>query len=210
MHWEVFPWTLYQAVHYLDQTPEVDCVTGLHLLHGESRLFVGVPGGRKILTPKEYMRKSPMPDCIGVVRRGVVDEWLAKRTDYYALEVHWWLTFGLRDSQLFVDEPWSRCYTSGKDRVSVGKDDRRLDDYLKFVEEHKGYIEHVESAVLDALLQNAWIDLTRAGRSSDARVLEDCLRLRGLPYRRVLLSRVLMKVRTKLVGARGAGATYYF
>lgn len=73
--WELFPWTLYQAVHYLDQTPEVDCVVGLHLLHEESRLFVRVPGGRKILTPKEYMRKSPVPDCTAqpaLCRRAVV------------------------------------------------------------------------------------------------------------------------------------------
>jgi hypothetical protein len=196
-------------VRYLDETPQVDGVAGLHLIDEVGRLYVRVPGHRRIITPADYARQPPVPDCVGVVRRAVVEEWLTKRTDYYAMEAHAWLTFSLRHNMLYVDEPWTKYHVTGDDRVSLVKDDRRLDDYLKFIDEHGEYIERVPCAVLDAILQQAWIDLKRARRSSDAKVVADCLRLRSLPYRSVPLRRALTKARAKLLRGQRELKTYY-
>lgn len=48
--WEMFPWALDQAVTYLDYTPEVDAVTGMHLRNHDSKLFVRVTNNRRIVT----------------------------------------------------------------------------------------------------------------------------------------------------------------
>ena len=184
---EAFPWTLMQAVGYLDRTPEAAAVAGLHLRDEENTLSVRVTGGTRLVTPSEFQTQPPVPDCVGMVRRSVVDEWLEKREDYFALEAHQWITFGLRHNQLYVDEPWIRCHVRGTDRISQSSSDRMLADYRKFVEEHDDVLRTTPSAGIDDLLFRAWVQLTRARRVSDANVVRDYLRLRGIPYRRMLL-----------------------
>src|SRR6185295_5898097 len=110
---EAYPWALERAAYLLDTTPEVASVAGLHLPNGTGPLLARVPGGRHIVTPGQAAsNRDEYPDCVGVVRRVVVEEWLAKRTDYFALEVHQWLTMVLNHSQMFVDEPWTRTHVA--------------------------------------------------------------------------------------------------
>jgi hypothetical protein len=179
--WEAYPWALERAAFHLDTTPEVAGVAGLHLPNGTGPLFARVPGGRHIVTPEQSATNEVLyPDCVGVVRRAVVEEWLAKRTDYFALELHQWLTMSLNHNQLFVDEPWTRYHVQREDRLSTGWDERRVTDYEKFIEEHRRYIEETPSRVLDVVLLDALWVFRRAGRREDAAKVKRYLEARGV------------------------------
>jgi glycosyltransferase involved in cell wall biosynthesis len=191
--WEAYPWALSQSVRYLDEYPEVDAVSGMHLRHQDSAMFVRVRGGKRIVGPEEYVKRNLVPDCVGAVRRCVVEEWLAKRTDYFAMEFHQWFTFGLHHKQLYVDEPWTRYHVDGGDRVSVGRNERRLDDYAKFIEEHDDYLKSVDAPFLSELLFNMWLDLLRAGRASERMRVEGYLRLRNVPIARKMAAKLAAK-----------------
>jgi glycosyltransferase involved in cell wall biosynthesis len=194
--WELYPWTLARAVHYLDEYPNVDAVSGMHVRQSDLSMFVRVGLGKQIVNPKEYLAGKSPPDCVGAVRRLVVEEWLAKRTDYFAMEFHQWFTFGLHHSQLYVDEPWTRYHVDAKNRVSTAPNPRRLDDYLRFIEEHDGYLRSIDAPFLTELLFGMWFDLARAGRKADSRRVRQYLKLGS--------TAVAMKLARK-IGARVAG-----
>jgi glycosyltransferase involved in cell wall biosynthesis len=197
----LFPWTLERAVSLLREVPDVDGVAGLYVRMDDGRLLVRVSSGRKIATPAEYAHQPAIPDCLGVVRRVVVDEWLDKRDDYFALEFHQWFTFHMRHSMLYVDEPWARLYVEGRDRVSLRVGDRQLDDYVKFLEEHGEYVEGAPSVALDRFLENAWFQLVWAGRRADAARFAACMEARGLSTRGIAARKVVRKAMTVLPGA---------
>jgi glycosyltransferase involved in cell wall biosynthesis len=210
--WEAFPWALAQAVRYLDETPEVDAVAGMHLRNHDSRLFVRVRAKKRIVTPEEYVKMPPVPDCVGAVRKHVIEEWLKKRRDYFALESHQWLTFGLKHSQLYVDEPWTRYYVESSDRVSLRIGERRLDDFLKFKDEHEEYIEKIPCVTLDTILLRGWIHLKRAGRTADAEVYEKYLIARNVDYKSMSRRNPVKGIRSrisKLLKRNRADDTYY-
>ena len=209
---EAFPWALGQAVRYLNDTPQVDGVAGMHLRNHDSRLFVRVRGKKRIVTPKEYVKMPQVPDCVGAVRKHVVEEWLKKRRDYFALESHQWLTFGLKHSQLYVDEPWARCYVESSDRVSLHIDERRLDDFIKFQDEHKEYIEKIPCVTLDNILLRGRIQLKKAGRTADAEVFEKYLIARDVDYKSMSRRNPVKRIRiviSKLLKRYRRDHTYY-
>jgi glycosyltransferase involved in cell wall biosynthesis len=191
--WEAYPWALSQAVRYLDEYPQVDAVSGMHVRQHDLAMFVRVNGGKKIVSPEDYLKAEPIPDCVGAVRRCVVEEWLAKRTDYFAMEIHQWFTFGLQHSQLYVDEPWTRYHVDAADRVSVGSSNRRLDDYVKFIDEHDHILRSVDAPFLSELLFTMWLDLLRAGRGTERKRVEEILRLKKVPIGRKLLAKLARK-----------------
>lgn len=192
---EAYPWMLQQAVNHLRAVPEVDGVAGMHLRMSDGRLFVRIRDGKKIIDPSEYASLPPIPDCVGAVRRVVVEEWLEKRDDYFALEAHQWFTFHMNHSMLFVEEPWTRHHSDAVERVSLAMDARQYDDYVKFLDEHLPYIEVAESVVLDRLLENGWFELWRTGRKHDAARFEHFMAKRGLSKQRVLARRAFTKAR---------------
>ncbi len=192
--WEAYPWALSQAARYLDEYPQVDAVSGMHVRQSDLAMFVRVNGGKKIVSPEEYRNGSLVPDCVGAVRRCVVEEWLRKRSDYFAMEFHQWFTFGLQHSQLYVDEPWTRYHVDGSDRVSAGQNSRQLDDYMKFIDEHDGYLRSVRAPFLSDLLFVIWLNLLRAGRTADRKRVETYLKLRHVPVARKLGAKLARKV----------------
>lgn len=195
--WEAYPWALAQSVRYLDDYPQVDAVSGMHLRHQDSAMFVRVRDGKRIIAPEDYVSGRPVPDCVGAVRRCVVEEWLTKRQDYFAMEFHQWFTFGMHHRHLYVDEPWVRYHTDGGDRVSTGHDGRRLDDYMKFIEEHDEYLRSVNAPFLSEMLFGMWLDLLRAGRTADRKRMAEYLRLRRVPIARKLASKIAAKLASK-------------
>jgi glycosyltransferase involved in cell wall biosynthesis len=207
--WEAYPWALSQSVRYLDEYPQVDAVAGMHVRHHDSAMFVRVSGGKKIVTPAEYVKGNLAPDCVAAVRRCVVEEWLAKRSDYFAMEFHQWFTFSLHHNQLYVDEPWTRYHVDGRDRVSVGQNRRQLDDYMKFIEEHDEYLRSIDAPFLSELLFIMWLDLLRASRTSDRRRVEEYLRIRKVPVARKLAAKLARKV-SALTGRKSSRSDEIF
>jgi glycosyltransferase involved in cell wall biosynthesis len=190
---EARPRMLGQAVKYLRDFPEVDGVAGMNVRSTDGRPLVRVAGGRKIVTPAEYATLGAIPDCVGAVRRLVVDEWLQKRDDYFALESHQWFTFHMHHNMLFVDEVWVTVHEDHGARVSQQVDARRLDDYLKFLEEHLDYVEGARAVVLDEIVAGAWFNLRRAGRRQDAERFAFYMNKRGISKWRVLGQRGMSK-----------------
>ena len=194
---EAYPWALARAAMYLDDTPEVDAVAGLNLRNHDSKLFVRVKEGKKIITPKDYVKMPKVPDCVGAIRRKVVYEWLQKRDDYFALESHVWFTFGLKHKQLYVDEPWSKINTVHDNRVSNRVDNRILDDYPKFILEHEKIVEKVDCVYLNTKLPNMWRQLLKAGRKKEAKMFEKYLILKKIKYKKSLVEKVNDKIKNK-------------
>lgn len=203
---EVYPWTLSRASELLDAHPEVGGVAGLCVYTTAPRIVVTVPAGERVVTPEEFVRLPAIPDRAAIVRRPVVEEWLQKRSDYYALEAHQWLTFHLRHSELAVDEPWTRCSVTGDDRVTLGHDARHLRDYRVFVEEHGDLIASCPAPVIDELLRDGWMANLRARRFADARLLAEQMRVRGISRRATLAARVGRRVRGRVERAIGGGS----
>ena len=153
--WEAFPWLLERVAHYFKETPEADAVTGMFLRDQDSTVFVRVRDGKKLVTPGNVALLPSIPDCIGGVRRSVVDEWLQKSHDYFALEAHSWLTFSLKHSQLYVDEPWALYHTDSVNRVTPllsGKSVRRTDDCLLFLDDYDEVLRAVRRPDIDRML----------------------------------------------------------
>lgn len=192
--WEAFPWALAQGVHYLDSTPEVDAVAGMHLVNEESRMLGRVPHGAVIIDPDSYKKSGFGVDCAGMVRRSVVEEWLHKRADYFAMEFHQWFTFGLHRSQLYVDEPWVRYHVDGSDRVSLGLNARQFSDYMKFMEEHAEQLLTVRAPFLAQLLFEIWFQLLMTGRRQEASRAYGYLRLQNISIWREVCKKILKKV----------------
>jgi glycosyltransferase involved in cell wall biosynthesis len=186
---EAYPWMLSRVVAYLDEMPEIDAVAGMFVRMSDGCLLVNVEGGSKLMTPADYVREPLIPDCVSAVRRRVVQEWLQERDDYFAFEARQWFTFHMNHTQLFVGEPWARMYVDSAERVSQRVDDRVLDDYCKFLEEHRRDLETTRAVVLDQLVANGWFQLTRAGRKEDAARFAELMRMRGLSRCRTLVEK---------------------
>jgi glycosyltransferase involved in cell wall biosynthesis len=195
---EARPVMLASAIGHLREVAEVDAVAGMNVRSTDGRPLVRIAGGKKIVTPADYAEIPILADCAAAVRRVVVDEWLQKRDDYFALEAHQWLTFHLHHSMLFVDEPWVTVHTDRPDRVSQRFDERHLDDYVKFLDEHLSYVEEAKAPALDKLLEDGWFNLWRAGRKDAAARFEHYMMERGLSKRRVILRRAVGKARRRL------------
>lgn len=137
--WEAFPWLLERVVEYFDNTPDADAVTGMFLRSEDSRVFVRVKGGKRLVTPADIESLPSISDCIAGIRRCVIDEWLKKSNEYFAFESHSWLTFSLKHSQLYVDEPWAIYHIDSPNRVTLslsGKNPREIKDCFLFLKEH--------------------------------------------------------------------------
>jgi hypothetical protein len=153
--WEAFPWLLERVVRYFGETPEADAVTGMFLRSEDSRVFVRVKNGTRLVTPDQVASLPPVSDCIAGVRRCVIDEWLAKSHDYFALEAHSWLTFSHHRSQLYVDEPWALYHVDAPNRVTQalsGKNTRQIDDCLLFLKDHDQLLRTSTRGDLDKIL----------------------------------------------------------
>jgi glycosyltransferase involved in cell wall biosynthesis len=205
---ELYPWALAQARLYLDSYPEVDLVCALYV-RDDSRLLVRVRDAPRIVMPADARRESAIPDRVTAVRRNVVDGWLAKRNDYFALEAHQFLTAKLKHTQLYVDEPWALCHIDGGDRVTRGSGNTRaLDDYALFVAEHASLIaDSRPSVLLDAILESAYFALRRARRPEAAEVA-CALRQRGISPKSAFIGVAMKKARLRLPGSRREGTTW--
>ena len=188
---ELFPWALAQAVFYLEENQDVDAVAGMYLRDPDSCLLTRVRGGKKVIKPADYLQMDTTTDCIGAVRRIVVEEWLSKRTDYFAMEFHQWFTFSLKHNQLYVDEPSAKVYTLNTDRVS--RSEGRTDDSLKFIEEHVHYIKDVESPGLTRMLFGMWWQMLKTGNTRHRKIIEEYLKARNLCLWELIIRKLYTK-----------------
>lgn len=207
--WEAYPWTIERMVTVLDEHPEVAAATGMHVRQHDRTQFVAVRAGRYVVTPDDYRKRPLTPDCIAAVRRVVVDEWLSKRTDYFAMEFHQWFTFGLQHSQIYVDEPWSRYHVDSANRVSTGFSERRLRDYRIFLEEHERLLRTVDADFIPGMLTDIWMQLSRAGHRTEADAYARILAARGTSVRRLAFRRVLGRVARKLGLSRASSDIFW-
>lgn len=191
---EFFPWTLERASGYLAERDDIDGVAGMSLF--ENAVRITVPGGSQLVTP-EYYCSHPWPtwDCHAIVRRNVVEEWLAKRHDYYYTDFHFWLTFHLEHNALFVDEPWGRHHVNGEDRITNSPDPRRFRDVVVFVEEHRALVGDAPCMPLDQWLRDTWFLLRRNRRTVEAELLRDWMAERGVSTRGIVGRRVQRRLR---------------
>jgi glycosyltransferase involved in cell wall biosynthesis len=196
---ETFPWTLKQMCTYLNQYPHVDGVIGLYS-RTDGRDLVRMLAKSRFVSPEDTQREPLVGDRVGAVRRAVVQEWLCKRADYFALEFHQWLTFASHHSQLYVNERWARCYVSDTGGVSSGFTAEQAADWPKFLREHAWYIEHWPSRALDEALGQAYVTLRRRGYDDEAalvlRALKDRGRGRLFAFRRALTAQIRWLRRT--------------
>lgn len=153
--WEAFPWMLQRIVHYFEETPEADAVTGMFLRSNDSRVPVRVRNGTRLVTPRDVATLPAASDCIAGVRRCVIDAWLERAREYFALEAHAWLTFSLKYSQLYVDEPWALYHMDSPNRVSpllTGRNARHVNDCLLFLQDYGEVLSTVPRKDIDDLL----------------------------------------------------------
>jgi glycosyltransferase involved in cell wall biosynthesis len=197
--WELYPWALRQACRHFEQNPRVDMICALHVHSEDGRLFVRVRDAPRVVTPDEARREPPIPDRVVAVRSCVVEEWLQKRDDYFALEAHQFLTAKIRHLQLYIDEPWTLYHTSEPGRVTSSMSRARaLDDYVRFLEEHRALIDDPQSyMLLDELLKDAYFALWRA-RRGEAAYAASCLRARSLSPRLALLEVAIRRISGRL------------
>jgi glycosyltransferase involved in cell wall biosynthesis len=199
--WEAFPWMLESIVYYFQKTPEADAVTGMFLRSEDSRVFVRVRDGKRLITPGDVETLPAVSDCISGVRRRVVEAWLERSREYFALEEHAWLTFSLKYSQLYVDEPWARYHTDSSNRVTpllAGKNLRQINDCLLFLSDYDEVLRLVSRKDVDEML----IRITKLFlRDRHWQGFKKCLtymRIRKMDVQKVLLKMVGSGIRFKL------------
>lgn len=195
---ELYPWALERAAALLDQHASADCVTGLYVF--PDGLRTRVDGGRLLMTPADYMISSSLggSDCLGVVRRPVVERWLTRRTDYFNLDVQMWFGMSLTSNQLYIDEPWAVYHLDGADRISDSADERKYGDPVKFVSQYRPELGIIPCRPLDEFLQNAWVMLWRAKRLEEADVVHAWMDERGVSSRRAIMDLGWRKVQRRI------------
>lgn len=206
----LYPWALAQAQAYLEKTPTVDIVCAIQVRNEDSVLPVRVRNAPRIVRPEEARRQRPIfADRIAAVRRVVVDHWLSKRRDYFALEAHQYLTAKLRFAQLFLDEPWVIYYVGGGDRVTKSPRMRqRIEDHVRFLEEHQSLIADERPYIqLDMMLKSSYFALVRA-RRPEASYAREALRTRGISPAAALAEIGAKRARAKLPIGRNSGVIY--
>ena len=162
--WEALPWMIDRAKYYLESNPEAASITGMHMRHHDSRMFVRVKEGKRLVTPEASAKLGAVPDCVGATRRFVIEEWLKKSHDYFALEGHSWLTFSLKYSQLYVDEPWTLYHVDMTDRVTLkisGRSVEKVKDCLLFLDDHDQILREVHRRDIDLMLEKITFTLLR-------------------------------------------------
>jgi glycosyltransferase involved in cell wall biosynthesis len=200
---EFFPWALERASGYLSERDDIDGVAGMSLFEDELRITI--PGGSRLVTPEYYASHQwPIWDCHAMVRRNVVEEWVAKRQDYYYTDFHFWLTFHLGHSSLFVDEPWGRHHIDGDDRITDSPDPRRFRDVVVFVEEHRPLVGNDPCVPLDQWLGETWFMLRRSRRSEEAELIRGWMAERGVSTRAVVVRRAQRRLRQAVAAAVGS------
>jgi glycosyltransferase involved in cell wall biosynthesis len=208
--WELYPWALERALLHFAQTPSVQAVTGMHFRIADHCQFVGVANARYIQTPREFVREAPPPDCVSLVKREVVDHWLTKRPNYFAFEIHQWITFGLNFNQLFVDEPWTKYHTDGDDRVSTKRLLVHAQDVVNFAEEHSDLINRNEYPYIRPLIAKAWINLIRLRRMKEAEKLRGHFERNGINSMiNECLKLLVHKIKRKLMRIYGAEKDFF-
>ena len=153
--WEAFPWMLQRVIYYFGETPEADAVTGMFVRSEDSKMFVRVRGGKRFVTPEDVAVLPPVSDCIAGVTRRAVDDWLRRSHGYFALEAHAWLSFSLKYSQLYVDEPWALYHTDSPNRVTpflAGRNSRQINDCLLFLSDYNEVLRTVHRKDIDEKL----------------------------------------------------------
>jgi hypothetical protein len=198
----------------LDQHVSADCVTGLYVF--PDGLRTRIDGDQLLMTPTDYMSSSTLgdSDCLGVVRRHVVERWLTRRTDYFSLDAQMWFGMSLAFNQLYIDEPWAVYHTDAPARISHSLDERRYSDPVKFVNQYRPELGTKSCRPLDEYLQKAWVMLWRAKRPEEAAVVRAWMDERGVSSRRAILEFGWRKVQRRIAapgpkvmkqpGARGS------
>ena len=159
--------------------------------------------GRVLITPVDYTVKSTHGDfdCMGVVRKQVVEHWMSGRTDYFRIDGQMWFRMSLAFNQLFVDEPWGRFHTDAPGRISESTDARNYTDFIKFVEQYRPELGTEPCQPLDEFLKVAWIKLWRGKESDKAAVVREWMNERSLSTTRTIVEFGLRKI-DRLVRSR--------
>lgn len=199
--WEAFPWLLERVVKNFEETPQADAVTGMFLRSEDSQVFVRVKNGRRLVTPDDVASLPAISDCIAGVRRCVIEEWLNKSHDYFALEAHSWLTFSLTHSQLYVDEPWALYHIDSPNRVTrvlAGKNTRQINDCLLFLRDHDDLLRKSARSDIDEIL--IWM-VTVMLKNTYWEGLSKCfhyMRIREMNVTRVVIQILISAIASKL------------
>lgn len=207
--WEAFPWMLSRAKVYFELFPNVSAVTGMFLRDQDSSMFVRVRDGVRVVGPKEAQHLQNMPDCLGFVKRMVVDEWLEKSTEYFATESHAWLTFSMKHSQLYVDEPWALYHLDAENRVSdfkgVDTTRRIINDHLLFLRDHQDLLMTSKRKDVDNELINRFWFLYRKRHRGGIKAYTKYINHRGMSVSTVILREIFKRLlyRIKLLFHRG-------
>jgi glycosyltransferase involved in cell wall biosynthesis len=199
---EMYPWALDQGVRRFASYPTVDIVCAVYLRHEDSRLFVRVKGGERVITPSEFRRYEPAPDRIAMIRRNIVDLWLTIPGDYFSLEAGLWLTTELKHASLALDEPWARVNTQPNGRVTTDTKTgqgrtHQLGDYVTFLKERQDLIECGPCIAVDRMLEGMYFGLSRA-KHPYATNAAAALRSRGVAPRDAIVRQLSIRVRRKL------------
>jgi len=200
--WELYPWALEQGVTSLRRTAEVDIVTALHMRQEDSRLFVRVRDGKRIVTPEEFRNQEPVADRVAMVRRNVVERWMSLPGEFFAMESGLWITAELHHASLAMDEPWVRYHTGAANRVSasggsISGRDRACRDMSTFLHVRRDLIECGPCVSVDRLLEEGYFTLLRS-HHPDAGLAAACLRSRGVSTYGAIARSVRRRVRRKL------------
>ena len=200
--WELYPWALEQGVRRFVIHPTVDVICALNVRHEDSRLFVRVEGGERVITPSEFRKCEPAPDRVAMVRRNIVDQWLSIPGDYFALEASFWITTGLNYASLALDEPWARIHTQSADSVTAGTKTqqgraRQFADYATFLDQRQDLIDCGPCISVDRMLEGMYFELVRA-KHPCATNAAAALRSRGVVPRSAIVRQLSMGVRRKL------------
>lgn len=199
---EAFPWMLERIIFYFDKFSEAAAITGMYLRNSDSKMYLRVLNGYRLVTPKEAGFLPRLPDAVGAVKHFIIDEWLQKSHDYFATESHQWLTFFLKHIQLYVDEPWVKLYSGLPDSVTLlsRKNFTRLvNDCLLFLNDHDEILRTNFCPRIDEELINVFIILLRGKHWNGARKACQYMRIRhkniAIIVIKVLMGKLFRKFR---------------
>jgi glycosyltransferase involved in cell wall biosynthesis len=199
--WKAFPWMLERANYHFMLRKDADAVSGMFLRDIDSKMFVRVSNGSRLVSPDDAAVLPSIPDCIGAVKKEIIQEWLQKNHDYFALESHSWLTFSLKHNQLYVDEPWALYYVNSINSVTsmhTGKSEKLVNDCILFLDDHDSILRTILRPDIDKMLANVCVALIRNAHWNGVKRCIQYMEIRKMNAKEIIVKNLAVRFLRKI------------
>lgn len=186
-----YPWTLERMMYYNCKNQNIAGISGLYIFHDGFRVRVG--RNEMVLSPEEYANgRYASCDMVPVLRKEIANEWLSRFSGYRSFDGHLWITYHMKHSHMYVDEPWGEYLEDGVNRLTKQGHSSSYKDLELFAIESRESIGEKKCKPLDEFLMAQLLRHKRTKRKN-LYLYQNWLNERGITWWKIIAWGALKK-----------------